>query len=205
MGGWSVLLIGGASGTGKTTTAKAIARELGISWVQVDDLRLAMQWSDVRLPSVSASDALYFFLHTPEPWTRPAIDLRDALIATGEAMTNAIAIVTANHVAQNDPVVIEGDGILPGIVEHPEVRELVADGRVRTVFVMPESADELLTSMIARGRGEHLDAASPETHRIAEMNWLFADWLKRGATERRIPVVATQPWSTLARRILSAV
>ncbi|HYH11832.1 MAG TPA: AAA family ATPase, partial [Thermomicrobiales bacterium] len=125
---WTVLLIGGASGTGKTTVAKEIARARGITWVQVDDLRLAMQWSEVSLPSREATEALYFFLRTPDPWRLPAHDLLDALIATGRAMMDAVAIVVGNHVAQDDPVVIEGDGILPGIVEHPEVRELVAKG-----------------------------------------------------------------------------
>jgi Cdc6-like AAA superfamily ATPase len=62
---WSVLLVVGASGTGKTTVAKAISREPGIAWAQVDDLRL-LQCSDARLPTDAATDGLYFFLRTPD-------------------------------------------------------------------------------------------------------------------------------------------
>lgn len=40
---WTVLLIGGPSGRGKTTAARRIGTRLGVPWLQVDDLRLALQ------------------------------------------------------------------------------------------------------------------------------------------------------------------
>jgi 2-phosphoglycerate kinase len=200
---WSVLLIAGASGTGKTTVARALSRDLGIAWVQVDDLRLALQWSDVRLPSEAATEALYFFLRQPDLWALPAERLRDALIATGEAMTEAIAVVIGNHIVQGDPAVIEGDGIMPDIVEHPGLREFAADGRLRIVVIAPESEAELLKSMVDRGRGEHLDPDTPEARRIAAMNWRYSQWLVREARQRGIPVLPTQPGATLPQRIVN--
>ncbi len=47
---WSVLLLGGPSGTGKTTIAAQVARRLGTSWLMVDDLRLALMRSGVAIP-----------------------------------------------------------------------------------------------------------------------------------------------------------
>jgi 2-phosphoglycerate kinase len=205
MSGWSVLLLAGASGTGKTTVARRIARECGIAWVQVDDLRLALQWSDARLPTSEATEALYFFERAPNLWRLPAERLRDALIATGEAMTEAIAIVTGNHVVQGDPAVIEGDGILPAILEHPDLRGFVASGQVRAAVVAPESEHELLRNMVDRGRGEHLDPASPEARRIARTRWLYSEWLVAEAQRRDIPVLSTQPWESLPARILAAI
>ncbi len=204
MSDWSVLLIGGASGTGKTTVAKEIARERGITWVQVDDLRLAMQWSDVRLPSEEGTEALYFFLHTPDIWSLPADRLCDGLIAVGQAMTDAIGVVIGNHVVQGDPVVIEGDGVLPGIVEHAEVFPHVGAGLVRSVFLMPESEDELLRNMLDRGRGISGDGVTPQARRVAAMNWRYSRWLANEAAARGIPTVPTRAWPTLAARILNA-
>ncbi len=43
----TVLLIGGSSGTGKTNLAKQLGQRFGISWLEVDDLRLALQRSRV--------------------------------------------------------------------------------------------------------------------------------------------------------------
>jgi 2-phosphoglycerate kinase len=200
---WSVVLIAGASGTGKTTVAKQISRELGVAWVQVDDLRLALQYSDARLPDDAATDDLYFFLRTPDLWSLPAERLADALVATGEAMTEAIAIVAGNHIVQGDPAVIEGDGVLPGIVDHPELRGYVASGALRMVVLASESEAELLQAMVERGRGERLDPGTPEPRRIAEMNWRFTRWLVAETDGRGIPVVAKRPWETLAARILA--
>lgn len=197
---WSVLLVGGVSGTGKTTVAKTIAREHGITWVQVDDLRLALQWSDVRLPNDVATEALYFFERTRDIWSLPADHLRDGLIAVGEVMTAAIAVVIGNHIVQNDPVVIEGDGILPTILERPALRGFVDSGQLRTVFLTPSSEDELLHNMIHRGRGVP-DKRECELRRIVEMNWLFTQWLEHEATMRSLPIVSTQPWKTLAARV----
>ncbi len=47
---WKVLLIGGISGVGKSTVAKRLGLRLELPWLQVDDLRLALQWSRVTLP-----------------------------------------------------------------------------------------------------------------------------------------------------------
>lgn len=200
----SVLLIAGASGTGKTTVAKRIARERGVAWVQVDDLRLALQYSGARLPDDDATDDLCFFLRTPDVWTLPAGRLCDALVATGRAMTEAIVIVTGNHIVQGDPAVIEGDGILPGILDHPELRGFVGSGALGMVVLAPASEAELLGNMVDRGRGEHLDPESPEARRIAAASWRFTRWLVGEAEARDVPVVPTRPWETLAARILAA-
>jgi 2-phosphoglycerate kinase len=158
----------------------------------------------VRLPDDDATEALRFLERTEDVWQLPAERLRDAMIAVGVAMTEAVAIVVGNHVAQGDVAVIEGDGILPSIVEHPELRGSLASGKLRVVFVAPSDEDELLRNMLDRGRGVP-DKSEAELRRIVEMNWLYTVWLAREAEERSIPVVTTQPWDTLADRIIETL
>lgn len=195
----TILLLGGASGTGKTRLAKALSANLGIAWVQVDDLRLALQRSNVRMPTDHDTESLYFFERTPDVWSLPAERLRDGLIAAGEAMSAAIEIVIENHIAQNDPAVIEGDGILPSLPERPSLRAHAANGHLRTAFITPASEDELLRNMIDRGRGA-LDMRPGELARIAEMNWLFSAWLEGDARRRSLPLLPTNPRDTLLAR-----
>jgi 2-phosphoglycerate kinase len=52
---WKVLLIGGSSGVGKSSIARQLGRRFGTPWMQVDDLRLALQRSRVILPEQQRS------------------------------------------------------------------------------------------------------------------------------------------------------
>jgi 2-phosphoglycerate kinase len=198
--GWRVLLIGGPSGAGKSTAAARLGRRLGLPWLQVDDLRLALQWSGAVLPA--GTGALAFF-ESPAVWRQPPARLRDALIAVGQVMSPAIEKVVDNHVHIKAPIIIEGDGILPGIVERAVVREHAAEGLVRAVFVVEEDEAALLANMRARGRG--IDERDDESLRVeARAKWLYGQWLVAEARRRRLPVVAARPWGSLTRRLLAA-
>ncbi|MGI8405479.1 MAG: hypothetical protein ACR2OE_12080 [Thermomicrobiales bacterium] len=195
-----VLLVGGPSGSGKTSLAKSLAVERQMTWVQVDDLRLALQWSNVQFNTTPATDALYFFERTPNVWDLPGPQLRDALVAVGTLLSDAIAIVAANHLVQNDPVVIEGDAILPSIIEHPSLRDFVTSGQLRAVFLRPPSQDDIMQAMIRRGRGVS-KRSERELRNIAHANWLYSQWLESEAVLRSLPLVPTSPWESLVPRV----
>lgn len=76
-----VLLIGGASGVGKTSVAQELGLRLGRSWLYVDDVRLAFQRSHLTLPE--KTEALYFFEETSALWSLPPECLRDGRIGVG--------------------------------------------------------------------------------------------------------------------------
>ena len=59
-----VLLIGGPSSVGKSTAAAGIARRLDMPWLQVDDLRLAIQENVVVRESGMTTSILAFFEET---------------------------------------------------------------------------------------------------------------------------------------------
>ena len=188
---WTVLLIGGPSGVGKTILAERLGKRYGAAWLQVDDLRLALQHSHVVLPTRAETEALYFFLRTPSLWQLPPERLRDALIAVGEAISPAAEIVVANHVDTRAPVVIEGDGIVPSLLSRPLVRDRAAAGRVRAVFLVEPDEDVLFANMVARGRGiaERPDA---ELRAEARAKSLHGRWLAGEADRARLPVLTTR-------------
>ncbi|CAA9561790.1 MAG: hypothetical protein AVDCRST_MAG19-1864 [uncultured Thermomicrobiales bacterium] len=195
---WSVLLPGGPSGAGKSEAA-AIGRRLGVSWLQVDDLRLALQQSGAVLPRGTAE--LRIFLDTPRLWRLPPERLRDALIGVGAAVGPAIEIVVANHVDTDAPVVMERDGILPSLLDRPPVRERMEAMRVRAAFLVEPDEAVLYANMVARERGiADRSAASLRTE--ARANWLFGRWLE-GEARRSVPVLEPRPWETLPDRLLA--
>jgi 2-phosphoglycerate kinase len=197
---WRVLLIGGASGIGKTLVAKPLGLRFGASWLGVDDLRLAFQHSRVTLPE--RTEALYFFLETSGIWTQPPDSLRDGLIAVGEVMSPAIEIVVANHVDTIAPVVIEGDGILPSLFATPSVRDRAKKGLVRAVFLVEPEEEALLANMASRERGT-AGQSEAELRTEAHAKWLYGQWLAREAHRYGLPVLHARPWSTLIERIIT--
>ena len=193
---WTVLLIGGSSGTGKTTLARAIGRQCGAAWAQADDFRLVLQ----RLTTPSQQPALHAFL-SEEVWHRPPEDLRDLFIAVGAVVSHALEIVVANHVATHAPLVLEGDGIVPAMAALRCFAGLDVGDRVRSVFLHQPDEAAILRGMASRGRGfgglsEH------ERRAQARASWLYGEWLRSEAGQAALPTVESEPWQTLAGRVL---
>ena len=179
-----VLLIGGASGIGKTALAVSAGRCLGVPWLGVDDLRLALARSGVAVPDADAA---------------PTFDAPGGLLDLAELMTPAIEAVVENHVDQRMPVVIEGDAILPSLLERPEVRARADTGAVRAVFLYEPDEGVLRANMRARGRGFD----SREGH--ARKNWSYGEWIRREAERRGLPTVPARPWETLVDRAIAEI
>jgi 2-phosphoglycerate kinase len=198
---WSALLIGGPSSVGKSTAAAQIGRRLGIQWLHVDDLRLALQWSRVTLPA--RTEALYFFEETPNILRLPPERLRDGLIGVAEAMARAVEIVVDNHVHIAAPVVIEGNDILPSLLTRPVVQEHAVEGQARLVVLIESDEQQILTNMLDRGRGI-AEWTETELRTRARAYWLYGQWLAHEAQRRGLPVLEARPWTTLAERILAA-
>jgi 2-phosphoglycerate kinase len=200
---WDVLLIAGPSGVGKSTAAKQIGQRFGVPWLQVDDLRLALQWSQVRMPDPEDTRKLYFF-DSADVWQLSPERLRDGFIGVGEALSPAIAKVITNHVAIAEPIVLEGDGLLPSLLARPEVEAWNQGRRVRAVVVTPPDEEAILANMLARGRGIPGRSES-ELQTNARANWLYGEWLAAEARRFGVPVLGTEPQDSLGDRIAVAV
>lgn len=196
---WTVLLIGGSSGTGKTTLAEAIGRTVGVPWLQAADVRLALQ----RITRPSQQPALHAFL-AESVWQRPSEELRDRFIAVGEIVSHALEIVVANHVATDAPLVLEGDGIVPAMASLRTFAGLEVGDLARAVFLVEPDEAVILRTMQDRRRG--IDRSTePEQRTQAHASWLYGQWLRTQAERHGLPVVEARPWATLADRVRDIV
>ncbi len=118
-------------------------------------------------------------------------------------MFPALDVVIRHHVATDKPLVIEGDGILPSLIARPTVREYVAGGQARAVFLVEPDESAILNNMLARGRG--FEARTTDEQRTeARAKWLYGQWLTEEAQRYGLPVLEPRPWDTLTERTLAA-
>jgi 2-phosphoglycerate kinase len=200
---WRVLLLGGSSGTGKSTLAPQIARHYGVPWLEADDFRLAMQ----RATTPASQPALHFFFTEnlairPDFWKLSPEAFRDGLIAVGKVVSQALEIVVANHVGQGRPVVLEGDGILPALAGRRVFSGMDVGNAVRGVFLIEPDLEALLANM--RTRAWDVSILDEELRNYARANWLYGLWLREDALRRGLPVLEVRPYQTLLRRALDA-
>ncbi|HUS14749.1 MAG TPA: AAA family ATPase [Chloroflexia bacterium] len=204
-----MLLLAGSSGTGKTMAAQALGRRLGVSVLQVDDLRLALQ--QVTTPEQHPS--LHWFLTDTSAQWGPPEQTRAGLIAVTAALEPALAIITSHHCAVRGagPIILEGDGISPALGNGAYLASLpqfdrvhLARGVVRGVVLMEESDSRLLHNMRARGR-DHGAADRAAEEAFAHASLLYGRWLAEQAAAHAVPVLPAQPWGSLVERILTCL
>jgi len=196
---FKVLLIGGPSGVGKSIAAASLARQLGIPWLQVDDLRLALQFSG--LVSREQHPELFFFLDRADWRVSPEV-YRDKLIAVARIISGALRIVVESHLHHDaNAIIIEGDGIVPAFAA--KIASEYGEGQVRSVFIVENDDDVLLANMLKRGRGFDTNAAA-ERQIETRGKALFSDWIQREAERSGLPIVTSLPWETLPMRLMSA-
>jgi len=196
---WKVLLIGGPSGVGKSTAAASLARQYGMPWLQVDDIRLALQFGGL-VPREQHPD-LFSFLDRSD-WQLSPEEYRDKLIGVGGVISDALHIVIESHIATQVPIIIEGDGILPSFVAR--IREEFGHQVVRAVFVVKHDETALLTNMLKRGRGVNQNT-SEERQIETRGKALFSRWIHEQGDRLNMPVIMSAPWESLTDRIEAAM
>ena len=201
---WKVLLIGGSSGTGKTTAATAIAKQLGTECAQLDDFRLVLE----QITAAAQQPALHFL---EDPINAPIVEqlspemLCEKLVDVALVMSKAIEIVIAHHVATERPLILEGDGLLPHLATQQHFVNLDVPPRmVRFVLLYEPDESAVLANLKSRKRGL---AQQPEAfqQRRARTAWLYGQWLHTEALRHNIPSIVPTPWQNLPARILAAV
>jgi 2-phosphoglycerate kinase len=192
---WTVLLLGGPSGAGKTTVAQALGRRFGVSVTQTDDIQAALEavTRPEHLPPI------HFWRGHPDPGALTAEQIQRQGLDVMRVMTAALAAAIANHLEEAVPVIYEGDFIDPALARAPRVRDLPAGGRIRGVFLLEADVEALAASFAAREPD-----AGPQRLR-AEVSALWSRWLEERSRDHGVPTVAARPWDTLLARVLAAI
>lgn len=196
---WRVLLIGGNSGSGKTTVARQLGLHFGVPWAQVDDFRLIMQRSTIS----TDQPALHFFVATERVWELPADRLCAGLIGVAEVVSDALRVVIGHHVVTSHPLILEGDGLTPAVAAERVYADAETRGHVRAVFLYEEDEAVVFRSLLGRGRAFQY-RSHVEQRRQVQASRLYAQLLRAESERHGIPTLPSRPRETLVQRVLAS-
>ena len=192
---WKVLLIGGSSAVGKSYLARQLSDEFHVPLTEVDDIRISLQ----QVVDQNSHPDLYFFLNKPYPEIlkeNTPDELVKKLLKVGEEIWPALDALISKHIACNEPVIFEGDGIIPSLLSRRGQKD------IKSIFIW-DSKENLLIRSINRAR--HGDSGEESEQNQASFSAAFSDELKRQAVEAGFYTIEATPFGTLLERTLKVI
>jgi 2-phosphoglycerate kinase len=191
---WTVLLLGGASGVGKTSISYRLAQHFGVGLTEVDDFQIVLE----GMTTPEQYPVLHFWRTHYEDARRMSREEHvDFFRRYGEVVTEALTLVVANHIATRTPIVLEGDFILPALARRVTYADIPADGQVRALFLYEESEEQVAQNYFLRDGIEQRERA--------RISWWVSEWLRKEADRAGVPTLLARPWETILDRAISAV
>ena len=177
-----VLIIGGASGTGKSELAYEIARKYGISVLEFDDIHNAVK------PFASPED--FPAIHDPEghKWMELGVERNvNWLKDVSREMFGTLKRIVDRHIEDNVPIIIEGDFI------HPELVATIVNSKVKALFVQETDIKQVIDNFLSREGGEPQDFRADISNKHG--NWIAYVCRKKGTN-----LIDSRPWDTVLDR-----
>lgn len=192
---WQVLLVGGASGVGKTSVSHRLARHFGVAIAEVDDFQALLE----RMTTAEQQPAVHFWRTHPAPDRLPAAEIVQRMLEHSDAIRPGLEAVIANRLEASTPLVLEGDFVLPALAAQASFSGQANGGRVRGVFLHEPDEQQFVANYLARE-----PATGPQVKR-AQVSRLHGQWLRAEAERHGLPVVVARPWDTVLERLVAAL
>ncbi|GAB7188738.1 hypothetical protein ATKI12_8569 [Kitasatospora sp. Ki12] len=190
---WDVLLIGGASGTGKSRAAARLAARHGAFTVEFDDVVAALQ----AATTAATHPGLHHF--TAPDRALSAERVLELQIATAHALDDALLGVVRNRLTVDVPAIVEGDYLTPAAAARAAAEAAARGRRVRAVFLHEGDPHRIAANYADR---EPDDGPQPER---AAVSARYSAWLAAQATAHALPVVDCRPYPTLPERLAATL
>jgi len=177
------LIIGGSSCVGKTTAARALAARLQMTHVETDRC----------LPIIASVRPLD---GPVEVWDSDPAELCRRLVSAAEAaVPYLLEQISALNEAGKDWI-LEGERVHPRLIE-----QATRSATVRGLVIIETDAGRLFQTLHERLPRFHTLLASRQ-RAVAELDRLYNLWLREESARRGVRCVTSQPWATLAERLI---
>jgi 2-phosphoglycerate kinase len=181
--GWTVALICGAAGVGKSSVARPLAHRWGVPVAEVDDVVTALQ----ALTSAEQIPLLHYWDTHPEVGSWPAAKIAALHLSLAEALRPGFQAVIADHVDSGARVILEGDYLLPELTTG-------FGEEVRGVLVSEPDPRRIAANLQGR------DRSNDQLKVRAEVSSLVEAALAQRVSGTGTTLLPARPWSTLTER-----
>ena len=192
---WDVLLIGGASGTGKTSLSYRLARYFDVGITEIDDFQVILE----RMTTPEQQPVLHYWRTHPEAMRLPPEAIVELTVSVAETMAPAIEAVIQNHLESNTPVLLEGDYLLPATAARTSFGAVSNGGRIRAAFLFEANEGQIATNYSRREPAEGRAALR------SRVSFLSGNWLRTEAQRYGVPAVEARPWESLFDRVVALI
>lgn len=185
---WTVLFIGGASGTGKSNLAYEIARFYGVNVLEVDDVHLAVE----KVTTKGDFPAIHYW-NAGVNWKDIGVDGNvNWLIDVSKEMAPVLKELANRHIEDKLPVIIEGDFI------YPEFSAFNDNPEVKSIFVQESDKNQILQNYLSREGGDL-------QHYRADISISYNNWIADTCKRNGIEVIESRPWDTVLSRAIKCL
>ncbi|MDD4113161.1 MAG: hypothetical protein PHC56_09065, partial [Herbinix sp.] len=185
---WTVLFIGGASGTGKSSIAYEIARFYGVNVLEVDDVHISIE----TVTTKEKFPAIHYW-STGVDWKDIGVEGNvNWLIDVGKEMIPVLKELVNRHLEDKVPIIIEGDFI------NPEFTMSFENPEVKSIFVNESEINQILQNYKLREGGDL-------QHYRAEISIAYGKWIADACKQNGIKMIESRPWDTVLTRVIKAL
>jgi 2-phosphoglycerate kinase len=189
---WRVLLLGGTTASGKSTTARKLADHLSIGCISADSV-----WRSLLAITTPETHPVLHRWPRADEDPGEAKDLAELHIEEARLMAPALEAFLRKEVQEGNWFIFHGAWLTPNLA----AAFIRSNPAARAVFLDETTEDELLAAIVTRsGRAE----ANRRQRVMAEVAVIYGAWLRDGAEGLGLPLVAARPRDTLVERILEA-
>lgn len=185
---WTVLFIGGASGTGKSSIAYEIARFYGLNVLEVDDIHLSVE----AVTTKESFPAIHYW-NTGVNWEEIGVAGNvNWLIDVSKEMIPVLKELVNRHIEDKLPIIIEGDFI------YPEFANSFENPEVKSIFVNESDINQILQNYLSREGGDL-------QHYRAEISIAYGKWIADTCSQNGIRLIEARPWDTVLTRAIKSL
>ncbi len=190
---WKVILIGGSSATGKSYLARQLSNHYKIPMMEVDDIRIMLQ----QVLDKKSHPDLFFFLENPDFINNSQTEeLVAKLLKVGDEIWPALKVLIEKHIACDESIIFEGDGIIPDLIAKEKFEETVS------IFIH-DTRENILERDLKRARGKNYDINLATKQ--SSFSFAYGEEIKKQTENSKFIVIEASPIDTLFDRTLESI